>query len=170
LKGGVRITGGALDYVEVLKWQEPEGRRLVWLNECGEIDTREIAGLILVRFAEIKARSPAIARRAAVTNNQDLPSALEVWKEHGVLYEPDLVWLGVFRDRDYKRNRREVDLPQWALGYVIVEEEDPIGSFGALGYARPEEMERFQGSFAWYCPLLVDEFGTVDPLADAFTD
>src|SRR6516164_6806452 len=98
--GTVRIRGGLLDQLEVLAWQKPDGRWLVRMDEAGHLHLDRLAGLILVRFSDIKARSPQMARRAAVTNSKNLPMALNHWQVHGCLPEPDNAWLGIVRVKD----------------------------------------------------------------------
>jgi hypothetical protein len=174
--GSVRIAGGALDDVEVLAWQPPDGRKLVYMNEVGEINVDDITGLVLVRFADLQEFSTLIAMRAAVTNSTDLAASLAEWNARRWLTAPENVWLGVmvapdahYHSSDLVLSERPLvttKLPEWALGHVLVEEEKPHGCFGALGYAREEQLDSYRSSAeGWYFTLLVDEFGTVDPVA-----
>jgi hypothetical protein len=162
--GIVRISGGILHNVEIHDWEDPRGRLLLWMDECGDLHTDEIAGLIQVRLEDIKARSHLVARRACVTNSLDLAAALETWNEYRCLTGPELVWLGIRRSRDYKNDRQDRNLPLWSVGFELIEAEDPTGCFGALAYLRADELERFKANndwHAWYVAMLVDELQDV---------
>jgi hypothetical protein len=162
----VRILGGELNGLEVLAWEEPNGRELVHMDECGKLHRSPIIGLVKARAADVVNISPEIANRARVTNATDLSQLFRRFEEGGSLPTPDNFWLGVQVPDDCFNHGGEMPLPFWARGVEIVEEQPVLGCFGALGYARPDEAERFAGAGVggegWYVPLMCEELGAVD--------
>jgi hypothetical protein len=93
----VRISGSILDGLDVLAWQEPQGRKLVWMDEVGGVNRSPIVGLILVRWQELLAKDLGTARRALITNCTDILDTLQ----NIAILGADLVWLGVRQATKY---------------------------------------------------------------------
>jgi hypothetical protein len=106
-----RVVGGRLNGLVVHDLQHPNGRRLVWYDELGDITTMPILGLLKVRFADLLAIDAAIAKNAKRTNSDDLEAELAHPEP-----DPEFVWLGVQRCRQSKNTADDPDLPVWALG------------------------------------------------------
>jgi hypothetical protein len=162
--GKVRITGGLLHNVVVHDWTPSHlGKQLIWMDELGIIRDEPVFGFIYVKFDDVAKRSPEMARRAIITNTDDLKTALQDWdgylqvKEAALrgegrglqLHRPGEVFLGIQMAPDHKNDSsKERDLPEWAVGYQIIEEQEPYGCFGALGYGSKED-SRFVPEKCW---------------------
>lgn len=148
----MRLEGSVLDGLPVLAWQPPHGRRLLWMCEIGELHVSNVAGFILMNFSDVAGRSEAVARRALLTNNQDIAKTLKQWEAIGgtrlpplaSLDSPELIWLGVRQAQNILLDADDIGLPQWACGHEIIEVEEPCGCFAALGYCRRGEEAKFQ--------------------------
>lgn len=128
------------------KWQKVD---------VGRLHRKRIEGFVLVRHHDIAERSVDMAQRAALTNSRDLPAALQEMRVTGRISCPENAWLGIVRRMDCKGHDGEIDLPAWALGYEIVEEDEPTGCFFALGYCRRGEEGRFEVAKQYYGDLVV---------------
>ena len=156
--GDNRIAGGVLDGVNVLDWDKPRNRQLIWMDECGHLHCKKVAGFIQVATKDIA--DAAMAQRAAISNAYDLAACLNSLREHGRVAVPESVWLGVTRKRDCKGKSSDRGLPKWARGYEIVEEQDPCGCFAALGYS-DSGVGDYAFATEFYVELLVWQFDKV---------
>jgi len=152
----IRLDGSVLDGIDVLAWTESFGKQLIWMDEVGDLHKRPVVGFILVRWADVARKDMATARRAILTNSTDLDTALTLWPDK--LEAPSMVWLGVSQRRNLLADSDDVGLPAWAWGYEVIEAEEPIGCFAALGYCLPGQEARFEIARDYYCELLVEEF------------
>jgi hypothetical protein len=138
---------------------EKRGERLVWLYEMGEIATSPVLGRLKVRLRDLYAIDPAIAWRAKLTSSDDPEAELEAVRNGtGPTPDSEYVWLGVQRHRQSKWNRHSPTLPVWANGVEIVEAEEPIGTFGAVGYATVYDQACWEWAKDYYVELLVREY------------
>lgn len=153
--GKTLLDGSILEGIEVLAWAKPLGRKLIWMDEMGSLKKKAVAGFILVRWAELAEKDLPTARRAILTNSNDLATALSQWPDK--LEAPPMVWLGITRRYNLIEDSEDVGLPSWAWGYQVVEAEEPIGCFAALGYGNPGDEARFKIAKQYYCQLLVEE-------------
>jgi hypothetical protein len=152
----IRLDGSVLNGIDVLAWTGSFGKQLIWMDEVGDLHKQPTVGFILVRWADLATKDMATARRAILTNSTDLDTALTLWPDN--LKAPSMVWLGVIQRRNLLADSEDVGLPTWAWGYEVIEAEEPIGCFAALGYCCPGEEARFEIAKDYYCELLVEEF------------
>ena len=140
--GIIRLDGSVIDGLDVLAWTEPFGRQLIWMDEIGELNTRAIAGFILVRWSDLAKKDMPTAQRAILTNSSDLRTTLSIWPNNPAF--PSEVWLGISHRRNLLEDSEDVGLPSWAWGYEVIEAIEPSGCFAALGYCSPGQEARFE--------------------------
>jgi hypothetical protein len=155
-EGEPRLVGQGLDQ-ELLDWRPADGRYAVALDEAAQVfPLCPAVGYALVSYEALRQASPESARRAALTNGsaRELVEymALHGWKgaEDSELFRAQArggrVWLGVLRCPDSKIGvaMADRDLPEWALGVELFECSEPCGCAAALGYALPDDLDRFK--------------------------
>jgi hypothetical protein len=150
-----QIWGSKLHGVEVHDLKETEGETLVWLDEVAEINTRPTLGRLKVRYADLTKVDAQIAWRAKLTSSDDPEEELRYLK--GQCEQPpapEFVWLGVEQCRQAKWTKDDPDLPPWARGVKIIEAEDPLGHFAALGYTTPGGEQYYEWAKDYYYELL----------------
>lgn len=153
--GTIRLDGSVLDGLDVLAWTNHLGQRLIWMNECGRLRRSRVAGFILVRWSDLAKKHMPTARRALLTNSNDLGAALALWPDR--LEAPEIVRLGIRKQGNYIEDSEDVGLPPWARGYEVIEAEEPIGCFAALGYCLSGQEARFKAAKRYYCELLIED-------------
>lgn len=159
--GKIRIEGySILEGLEVLAWVQPNGQRIVHLDEVGKIYTRPIVGRICLRYADIASKCPSTAKRSLFTNHPDVAQACALWP-HGLIPNADQVWLGVRVCRNATEDSEDVGLPQWAWGHEVIEANPPFGYAFPLGYCKDaQDLKRFKVAEDFYVALHVaDEYG-----------
>jgi hypothetical protein len=178
-EGEPRLVGQGVD-LEMFDWRPADGRHAVCLDGARQVSLyRPVLGYVQVNYDLLRQQFPWAARRAALTNAADLRQLVEYMALHGwdgaersALFEAQAkggkVWLGVLREKDYKASAADRDLPDWARGYELFECMEPCGD-AALGYALPDDLERFRwleedGGCRYYPSL--HEFNPAE-LADA---
>ena len=159
----IKLNGSILDGLNVLAWQPPNGLHLVWMDEMGKLNTSPVVGFLLMDFKRVAERSEPVARRALLTNSADIGKTLEEWEAIdtfnlptlSALPAPELITLGVMCKKNCV-GEDDVGLPEWAFGHEIIEVEEPIGCFAALGYCHRGEKNRFNVAKRYYVPLLME--------------
>jgi hypothetical protein len=154
-EGEPRLVGQGVD-LKLFDWRPADGRHAVCLDGARQVCLGDPAvGYALVDYEALGRASPEAARRAAITNARDPRQVVEYMALHGwagaelgdmcrAQAKDGKVWLGVLRERDYKVSAADRDLPDWALGHELFECQEPCGDSAALGYALPDDLDRFK--------------------------
>ena len=64
----IRLDGSVLNGIDVLAWTRSVGKRLIWMDEVGDLHNQPTVGFILVRWADVARKDVATAQRAILTN------------------------------------------------------------------------------------------------------
>jgi hypothetical protein len=157
--GVFRIQGGKCHHLPVHDLRENKDELVVWLDEVADINNGPVIGGLKVRYLDLHHMNPAIASPAKLTNSDDPEEMLEALRL-GIeaVPDPEWVWLGVQYHQQSKGHKDDPHLPRWANGVEIIEAEDPIGSFGVVGYTTRGGEKYYEFAKDYYCELLVREY------------